>query len=171
VLVREASTGDLPSLQRIARASFDPVYAFFALRGLRRSSFLLAAEDDGRLRGFLEGRLFPGAPSIGYVYFVATDPAQRRRGAARALVSECLREFERRGASRAFAAVPGHNEASMGLFTSLGFRRVPRRQLRRWYGLRGFGIEMRMVLAPHEILLARTFTDLSPASPDVPRGP
>ena len=93
VLVREASPGDLSSLQRIARASFDPVYAFFALRGLRRSSFLLAAEDDGRLRGFLEGRLFPGAPSIGYVYFVATDPSARRRGVGRALVEEALRRW------------------------------------------------------------------------------
>src|SRR4030065_548145 len=63
----------------------------------------------------------------------------------------------------ASAAAPDDNAASRRLFESLGFEEVPRSALRQWYGWRGIGVQMRMVLAPHEVLLARTFADPSPA--------
>lgn len=162
--IREAPPADHERLRQIARASFDRVYAFFAVRGLRGAWPLLVAEEDGRAVGFLEGRLFEGTPAIGYVYFVAVDPDARRKGIGRELVEESLRRFAARGATRIFAAVPRDNDASTGLFAALGFERVPRRALWRWYRWRGLGVEMRMVLAPHEALMVRTFTDPSPAS-------
>ncbi len=163
--IREATAADHERLRQITRASFDRVYAFFAVRGLRRAWPLLVAEADGRAVGFLEGGLFEGTPPIGYVYFVAVDPDARRKGIGRELVEEALRRFAARGATRVFAAVPRDNDASAGLFASLRFERIPRRALWRWYGWHGFGVEMRMVLAPHEALMVRTFTDPSPASP------
>ena len=164
-MIREVTRADREVLARIARASFDRVYAFFAVRGLGRADPLLVAEEGRAVVGFLEGRLFEGTPPIGYVYFVAVDPDARRKRIGLRLVEESLRRFAAQGATRVFAAVPRENDASIGLFASLGFEKVPRRVLRRWYGWRGLSVEMRMVLAPHEALMVRTFTDLSPASP------
>lgn len=162
-MIREATRADREALVRIARASFDRVYAFFAVRGLRRADPLLVAEDEGAVLGFLEGFVFSGAPPIGYIYFVAVDPVRRGGGTGRALVADALDRFRAAGGTRVFAAVPKDNDASRRLFESLGFRDVPRSALRRWYGWRGIAVQMRMVLAPHEALLARTFTDPSPA--------
>ena len=154
--IRQGTPRDREAIVRIARASFDRVYAFFAIRASRRAWPLLVAEEGGTAVGFLEGRLFDGAPPIGYVYFVAVDPAHRRRNLGRLLVEEALREFAAKQATRVFAAVPEGNEASMDLFTALGFREAPEGAMWRWYGWRGILTTMRMVIAPHEVLLVRT---------------
>jgi ribosomal protein S18 acetylase RimI-like enzyme len=168
VQIHEGSPADVDALRRIARASFDRVYAFFAVRGVRGAWPFLIAEHDGVPAGFLVGRLFRGTPPIGYVYFVAVDSHFRRQGVARSLVVESLNRFAKRGATRVFAAVTEENDASLGLFGSLGFAKAPRRALWHWYGWRGLSVEMRMVLAPHEALLVRTFTDPSPGDPQAP---
>ena len=157
---------DRPAIERISRASFDRVYAFFAIRGSRHGWPRLVSEEDGAVIGFLEGRVFDGRPPIGYVYFVAVDPDRRRKHAGRILVEESLRRFQERGATRVFAAVPGDNEASMSLFKALGFQEVPRGGMWEWYRLRSVTVQMNMMIAPHEILLAHTFADPSPATVD-----
>ena len=157
--IREGAPADVDALRRIARAAFDRIYAFFAVRGVRGAWPFLIADVDGIPAGFLVGRWFNGKPPIGYVYFIAVDSNFRRRGIARTLVDESMRRFARRGATRIFAAVTEENDASLGLFGSLGFEKAPRRALWRWYGWRGLSVELRMVLAPHEALLVRTLTD------------
>ena len=169
--IRNGRREDRPAIERIARASFDRVYAFFAIRGAHRARLLLIAEDDGSVAGFLEGMLFDGDPPIGYVYFVAVDPSIRERGIGRSLVGKALEHFHERRATRVFAAVPRDNESSMGLFGSLAFQEVPRGALWRWYRGRSLGVWMRMMIAPHEALLMRTFTDPSPASAQASPGP
>ncbi len=164
--LREARREDRPAIERISRASFNRVYAFFAIRSSRQGWPQLVAEDDGAVVGFLEGRLFDGHPPIGYVYFVAVDPGHRRSRIGHVLVEEALRRFRERSASRVFAAVPGENEASMRLFKTLGFEEVPRGAMWQWYRLRSITVQMNMMIAPHEILLAHTFADPSPASVD-----
>jgi len=159
VPIREGAPADVDALRRIARVSFDRVYAFFAVRGVRGAWPFLIAEVDGIPAGFLVGRWFNGKPPIGYVYFIAVDSNFRRRGIARTLVDESMRRFARRGATRVFAVVTEENDASLGLFGSLGFEKAPRHALWRWYGWRGLSVELRMVLAPHEALLVRTLTD------------
>ncbi len=164
--LRDARPEDRPAIERISRASFDRVYAFFSIRGSRSGWPQLVTEDEGAVVGFLEGRLFDGNPPVGYVYFVAVGPDHRRKHAARILVEESLKRFRERGATRVFAAVPEGNEASMGLFRNLGFEGVPRGAMWRWYRLRSIALQMNMMIAPHEILLAHTFADPSPASVD-----
>ena len=166
--LREARPEDRPAIERISRASFDRVYAFFSVRGSRQGWPQLIAEEDGAVVGFLEGRLFDGRPPIGYVYFVAVDPDHRRHHAGRLLVEESLRRFEARGATQVFAAVPGDNEASMRLFQSLGFQETPRGAMWRWYRWRSVAVQMNMLIAPHETLLVHTFADPSPASNQEP---
>jgi len=171
VNLREARPEDRPEIERISRASFDRVYAFFSIRGSRQGWPQLIAEEDGTVVGFLEGRLFDGRPPIGYVYFVAVDPEHRRHRARQLLVEASLRRFESRGATRVFAAVPGDNEGSMRLFKAFGFQEVPRGAMWQWYRWRSLAVQMNMMIAPHEILLARTFTDPSPASNQEPPRP
>jgi ribosomal protein S18 acetylase RimI-like enzyme len=154
--IRPGTPSDLQAIKRIAKASFSRTYAFFAIRAGRSASPLLIAEEDGIATGFLAGHVFDGRPPIGYVFFVAVDPAHRRQNVGRLLVEEALRSFAGRRATRAFAAVPRDNEASMGLFASLEFQRVPRWAMWRWYGLHGLVVLSQMLLAPHEVLLART---------------
>ncbi len=151
--LRETRPDDRPAIERISRASFDRVYAFFSIRGSRSGWPQLVAEDDGAVVGFLEGRLFDGRPPIGYVYFVAVDPAHRRQHAGRILVEESLSRFRERGATRVFASVSQGNEASMALFRNLGFEDVPRGAMWRWYRLRSIALQMNMMIAPHEVLL------------------
>ncbi len=164
--LRETRPEDRPAIERISRASFDRVYAFFSIRGSRGGWPQLVAEDDGAVVGFLEGRLYDGRPPVGYVYFVAVDLAYRRQHAGRILVEESLKRFRERGATRVLAAVPEENEASMGLFRNLGFEDVPRGAMWRWYRLRSIALQMNMMIAPHEVLLAHTFADPSPTSVD-----
>jgi ribosomal protein S18 acetylase RimI-like enzyme len=163
VNLRETRPEDRSVIERISRSSFDRVYAFFSIRGSRRGWPQLVAEEDGAVIGFLEGRVFDGRPPIGYVYFVAVDPEHRRRHAGRVLVEESLTRFRDRGATRVFAAVPGDNDASLRLFKTLGFEEVPRGAMWRWYRMRSIAVQTSMLIAPHEILLAYTFTDPSPA--------
>lgn len=155
--LRDARPEDRPAIERISRASFDRIYAFFSIRGSRSGWPRLVAEEEGTVVGFLEGRLFDGQPPIGYVYFVAVDPNHRRKHVARILVEESLKRFRERGATRVFAAVPEGNEASMGLFKNLGFDEVPRGAMWRWYRLRSIALQMNMMIAPHEILLAQVW--------------
>jgi ribosomal protein S18 acetylase RimI-like enzyme len=171
VSLREARPEDRPAIERISRASFDRVYAFFSIRGSRQGWPQLVAEEDGGVMGFLEGRLFDGRPPIGYVYFVAVDPGHRRQHLGRVLVEESLRRFRERNVTRVFAAVPEDNEASMRLFTTLGFQEVPRGAMWRWYRWRSVAVRMNMMIAPREILLAHTFGDPSPTSVDVAARP
>jgi len=169
--LRDGRPGDGPAIDRIARRSFDRVYAFFAIRGRRHAWPLLVAEEDGNVLAFLEGRLFDGRPPIGYAYFVAVDSDHRRHQAGRILVEESLRRFRERGATRVFAAVPEDNEASMNLFKTLGFADVPRGAMWQWYRWRSIPVQMNMLIEPHEILLAHTFADLPPTSVDVASRP
>src|SRR2546427_8914647 len=84
-----------------------------------------------------------------------TDPRYRMRHRNRRVRSR--RRGGRDGLRR--------RDRPMHLFESLGFERAARRVLWRWYRGRGLAVQMRMLLAPHEVLLVRTFTDLPPASP------
>ncbi len=81
--IREGAPADVDALRRIARAAFDRIYAFFAVRGVRGAWPFLIADVDGVPAGFLVGRWFNGRPPIGYVYFIAVDSNYRRRGIAR----------------------------------------------------------------------------------------
>lgn len=81
--IRDATVADRAAIVRTARASFDRVYAFFAVRGTRRAWPFLVADDGSSIQGFLEGILFRGTPPIGYVYFVAVDLRARGMGSGR----------------------------------------------------------------------------------------
>jgi len=61
---------------------------------------------------------------------IATDPAHRRQGLARACMDRWQAEAAARGATRAFLEVAADNPAALGLYAACGYDRVG---LRRGY--------------------------------------
>ena len=78
----------------------------------------------GDARSFVLGHV---AADEAEILTLATDPAQRKKGLARAaLVSFCA-EARERGARRAFLEVASDNHAARALYAAAGFEQVGRR--------------------------------------------
>ncbi|MDN5685203.1 MAG: GNAT family N-acetyltransferase [Brachybacterium sp.] len=76
---------------------------------------------------FVGAREGAGLPGLGEIGFVATDPAHRGRGAAKALMQAILEEdFE----DFLVLEVKDTNEAALGLYRSVGFEEFRRRPAR-----------------------------------------
>ncbi|MGH2537670.1 MAG: GNAT family N-acetyltransferase [Candidatus Promineifilaceae bacterium] len=87
-------------------------------------------EEGGRVvanASLVEARL----PGRFLVANVAVDPAYRRQGLGRALMEECLRHLQRRGAREVLLQVESDNEAGQRLYLGLGF--VCLGNLGRWH--------------------------------------
>lgn len=57
----------------------------------------------------------------GWLYYLATDPAHRGRGIARALVAEAERRLEAMGCPKVQLMVRGENAGVVGLYDALGY--------------------------------------------------
>lgn len=85
---------------------------------------VLVAERDGRVLGFVSLHPHDRIPSASHVLELnglAVDPATRRAGVARALVTAALDEACRRGARRVTLRVLAPNAPARGLYASCGF--------------------------------------------------
>jgi mycothiol synthase len=72
---------------------------------------MLETQDDGTLRG--------------YIATVGTHPAHRRRGLARAGLTEVLRRLREAGATSAYLGVDAQNaHRAFALYEDLGFRKA-----------------------------------------------
>lgn len=80
-----------------------------------------AREGRSRLRAYVAYRLVLDEV---HVMNLAVAPEDRRRGLARWLLAFALRSAARAGARRALLEVREGNRAALGLYESLGFRRV-----------------------------------------------
>ena len=78
-----------------------------------------AAEEEGRLLGFLCGFRSQSFPDEAYVHFVGVDPAQRGRGVARLLYERFFEAVAPRGVVRAVTAPL--NETSVAFHRAIGF--------------------------------------------------
>ena len=88
---------------------------------------LLVAEADGRLVGSIIGT-FDGWR--GNIYRLAVDPAQRRRGIARALLTAVEERFVRQGVKRITALVEKDHPWAMSFWQAVGYA-VDQRIVRR----------------------------------------
>lgn len=130
--VREATATDLDRLAEIEMTCFSTPWAREALAAeLERSwARVLVAEDVSLV----------GAPVVvGFVNYwlvadevhvlnVATDPAHRRRGHARALLERMFDDARARRCRRAMLEVRVSNRPAMALYERFGFRPVGVRQ-------------------------------------------
>lgn len=98
---------------------------------------------------FLLGRTAAGESEL---LTLATDPAERRRGLARALLSEFHAEAARRGATTALLEVAADNGPARALYDAAGYVEAGRR--RRYYqrpdGERADALVLTRVLAARD---------------------
>ncbi len=100
-------------------------HGYYARAALERleSSVGLEALVNGETAGGAVGFAAHGeGPVLGVVYYVVVRPRYRGRGVGRALVAALERRLEALGAEVHVATIEEGNEASINLFTSLGYR-------------------------------------------------
>jgi ribosomal protein S18 acetylase RimI-like enzyme len=150
VRVRRARAEDLPAVCRLAAALVrqhhhwdeqrfflvEPVedgYQWFFSRELKRkAALILVAEDEGASPGIvgyayatMESRNWNDLlDACGKLNDLFVDPAARRRGVARALVSEVFAWFRDREAPRVVLLSAWRNTEAHAFFEALGFRRT-----------------------------------------------
>ncbi len=92
---------------------------------LSNPALLLVAETEGRVVGFLCGRVYPER-STGQIANLAVHEMFRGRKIGRALVQEALTRFRRRGMRYARIETLEQNEAGRAFYPSLGFEEIGR---------------------------------------------
>jgi ribosomal protein S18 acetylase RimI-like enzyme len=146
VLIREATGRDRADLGRLGALLMTVHYDFDRTRFLRPEgdveagyatflvsqlgdpdSVILVAEDEGRVVGYCYAGIEPLSwkelrDEAGFIHDLAVEPAARRHGAARALMSAAIEWFRGRGMVRVMLWTAAGNDAAQQLFRSAGFR-------------------------------------------------
>jgi ribosomal-protein-alanine N-acetyltransferase len=123
--MREAGPTDAGGMAAIHELAFDHPWSsdsFEALLGERGAGALIAGQE-----GFILWRTVAGEAEV---ITLAVTPAVRRRGLARALLTEACRRAREDGAEAMFLEVSDQNTAAVALYDSAGFARTG---LRRGY--------------------------------------
>jgi [ribosomal protein S18]-alanine N-acetyltransferase len=127
-LIRQMTADDMPEVLEIERVAFtNPWSPELLRRELTHdwSTILLAEEELApgvrRLLGFA---IFWVVHDELHILNVATDPSQRRRGVARAVMDATLERGRQRRCVMATLEVRRSNEAALSLYRGLGFRAV-----------------------------------------------
>jgi [ribosomal protein S18]-alanine N-acetyltransferase len=125
MMLRRASVEDAPALAEIHARSFDPAWSADDLAALLSGAGVLAvmAEDEAPF-GFA---LIQTIAEQAEVLTLAVDPARRRAGVGRALITTSLAAARVLNAEAMFLEVAVDNTAAHGLYTSLGFETAGRR--------------------------------------------
>lgn len=150
-MIRPATRDDVPALADLARQT-DEMHAeilpdYFRvpgagptrsrdemLRGLDdRAEVVLAAEEDGRVVGFVHALLFdtPARPTMTprrrvHLDDLVVDRAHRRRGIGRSLVDAAAGWARDRGAAELVLTVWMGNDAADGFYRRLGWKTLSR---------------------------------------------
>lgn len=128
--VREGGVADLPSVDRIMQAAFDPAFGeawtkpqcmgMMALSGV----WLVIASIGGRDCGFAMGRAMLDEAEL---LLLATSPAAQGQGVGAALLRTVIAESRNRGATRLHLEVRSGNGA-IRLYRRAGFEKVGERR-------------------------------------------
>ncbi|HVN00338.1 MAG TPA: GNAT family N-acetyltransferase [Caulobacteraceae bacterium] len=123
--VRRATRADAAALGEVHAAAFDPPWTADEILRFAEDpgGFALAAEAEGALAGFVLCRVVAGEAEV---LTLAVRPADRRKGAASALLAEAGALASLRAQSL-FLEVAADNEGAIALYRQTGFRTVGRR--------------------------------------------
>lgn len=124
--VRVARAGDLPAVLAIESASFSTDR--ISPRNLRRmlargNCAILVAERRGDVAGYALV-LFRRGARRARLYSLAVDPAHRRAGVARRLVSAIERVVRQRGLEALTLEAASANSAATKLYRRMGYTRI-----------------------------------------------
>jgi ribosomal-protein-alanine acetyltransferase len=125
--IRKARVGDLVSIVRIEKQSFDrdawDRELFLDYLAQADRSVFLAAVIDGRVVGYA---LAFHSPICAELHSIAVAPRARGRGVAVALLRRIVGLLRQRGFEIVSLNVRLENTAAIGLYRKLGFQRVRR---------------------------------------------
>lgn len=99
------------------------------------STSWLAADERGRLVGFVIGYRSQDRPAEAVLHLVAVDPARRRRGVGRALVETFVGTVAATGATTVRAVAWPDDPASIAALRALGFEPEAGSGTQRLYGI------------------------------------
>ena len=131
LVVRSASPADLDRIAEIEQASFGDPWTFDALEtalGLAHIRFLVAEQGGGagsRLVGYVVALVMGDE---GEIADIAVDPAARRAGVGRLLLTRVGEEMARCGVRALYLEVRESNVGAIGLYRGHGFEAVGRRR-------------------------------------------
>ncbi len=147
--MREAGSTDAGGMAQIHEQAFDHPWShdsFDALLGETGAGALIAGQE-----GFILWRTVAGEAEI---LTLAVVPSVRRRGLARALLTEACKRARRDGAEAMFLEVSDQNAAAVALYDGAGFARAG---LRRGY--------YASLSPPQDALVMRLALTASPSAP------
>ncbi len=125
-LIRPARLADVAPVAAIARASFSDPWSERDFRDCVASGVpFLVAVEDASVAGYVIAR---HAVDEAEIQNLGVDPARRRRGAGRVLVTAMLATLRERGVAAVFLEVRESNTVAQHLYAGLGFTRVGRRR-------------------------------------------
>jgi ribosomal protein S18 acetylase RimI-like enzyme len=128
IALRHAEPDDYPPIVRVV----DALWGGRAMAGMlprlffthfRPTSF--AAEDDGRLVGFVAGFVSQTDPRQAYIHFVGVDPACRGHGVGRLLYERFFAAAQAQGCEEVRCVTSPVNRGSIAFHLALGFEPLP----------------------------------------------
>jgi ribosomal protein S18 acetylase RimI-like enzyme len=142
----------------ILEQSFEGWYLRHSIQRLWQSELVLATLREERPVGLL--MLDRLDPKTGYIFYVAVDSSNRKKGVASSLLDTAILRLKSSGCIRVFASVEKENKPSLSLFTSKGFIPTHFRHMSKLFGRLGaLNMYRRMVVVPGELLLVKEIGD------------
>ena len=134
VVIRPLSDGDIPAVVALWRGSGllvphnDPVADIAFCRASRHGD-VLVAEANGAIRASV---MFGHDGHRGWVYYLAVDAADRRRGLGRQLMSAAEAWLAERHVRKLELMIRNSNHAVKGFYAALGYGEEPVVVMSRW---------------------------------------
>lgn len=128
ILIRAASASDGMSLSALHAASFSDTWGAASFATLLERAQVLglkALVNDRHIAGFILTQVIAEEAEI---LTICVDPAMRRIGVGRLLLTEACRQLEARGVQSLFLEVSEDNEGARALYDQSGFVAVGRRK-------------------------------------------
>jgi len=124
IRIRKMADSDLPQVERIDAASFDPLWQNpleTLQRALTQSLFAMVAEDKDGIIGY---QITTGGEQRAHLARLAVHPTAQGRGVGKALLSDLFRVLTRNGTSRLTVNTQNDNVTSLKLYQRMGFVRT-----------------------------------------------
>lgn len=134
IAIRSLSDGDIPTVVALWRASGllvphnDPVADIALCRTSRHGDILIAEENGTILASIMVGH----DGHRGWVYYLAVDPAHRRRGLGRQMMSAAEAWLAERRVRKLELMIRNSNHAVKGFYAALGYVEEPIVVMSRW---------------------------------------